>query len=93
MGTLAYMAPEQRFDASRVDHTADIYAVGATLFNILTAMNAMDLAYAEPDSTRWNHLPKPLRHVVQGAVREEPEDRYASAAIMQNALAKARSEL
>jgi eukaryotic-like serine/threonine-protein kinase len=35
MGTPHYMAPEQGRDAHRVDHRADLYAVGATLYHLL----------------------------------------------------------
>ncbi len=36
MGTLPYMAREQLGDASSVDHRADIYGLGATLYRLLT---------------------------------------------------------
>ena len=35
MGTLEYMAPEQTEDTHSVDHTADIYALGSTLYRML----------------------------------------------------------
>lgn len=36
MGTPAYMAPEQHRDASRVDVRADVFSLGATLYELLT---------------------------------------------------------
>lgn len=35
LGTVDYMAPEQYLDAKRVDHRADIYALGMTMYEAL----------------------------------------------------------
>lgn len=45
MGTLKYMAPEQAAGDGRVDFKADIYALGATLFHLLTG----DVPFGGPE--------------------------------------------
>ncbi|MFT4979751.1 MAG: serine/threonine protein kinase, partial [Myxococcota bacterium] len=86
MGSLAFMPPEQRVDARSVGHTADLYATGAMLYNLLTDQNPIDLFTAPTSSARWTHLPPPLLDLLQKSTQMRPEDRYASAEEMIEAI-------
>ncbi len=92
MGSLAYMAPEQRVDASRVGPTADVYALGATLYALSCNLNPVDLFLVGEGSSRWDPVPPALRPVLIRATRLDPADRYASAAAMARALCEAVPE-
>ena len=93
MGSVAYMAPEQRMDARSVGAAADVYACGATLFYLLTGANPVDLFMVGFDSERVRDVPAPLRRVVVTATRYEPDRRYPSAAAMAADLERAVEEL
>ncbi len=93
MGSLSYMAPEQRLSAKDVGPEADIYAVGSTLYALLTDSNAIDLFTALPSSPRWAKVPEPLLPILQHATQLDPGHRYCRAADMAAALAKAQPEL
>lgn len=90
LGTLAYMAPEQA-EGTEVDHRADIYAVGGTLFHALSGISPMDaIIPGAPRATLaqmapW--LPPALSAVVDRAMARSPADRFASAEEMAAALA------
>jgi eukaryotic-like serine/threonine-protein kinase len=92
LGTLRYMAPEQAL-AKRVviDHRADVYSLGATLYELLTLQPAFaetdrgellkQIAFYEPRSLRkldrW--IPIELETIVLKAMAKQPDDRYQSA--------------
>lgn len=87
MGSLAFMAPEQRLDARSVTDTADIYAAGTTLYNLLTTGNPVDLFAADEASSRWLGLPPELVTVIRRAVAYQASERFSSAREMGEALA------
>lgn len=93
VGTWAYMAPEQKRDAGTVDHRADIYGAGATLFALLANHEPHDIDRADTWREQLEAIPAPLREVVLRATRYQPEERYQSAAEMRRALAEVRDEL
>jgi len=82
MGTWAFMAPEQRADAKGVDHLADIYSVGATLFAAVTGETPKDLFAAELDPSLYKGVPRPLEAIIRRACAYWTTDRYPSAEAM-----------
>ncbi len=71
MGTPYYMPPEQRRDSKSVNHTADIYALGKTFYEILTG----DV----PDQVDAEKVPPHLAKIILRCVKNNPEERYFSA--------------
>jgi formylglycine-generating enzyme required for sulfatase activity/tRNA A-37 threonylcarbamoyl transferase component Bud32 len=81
-GTVAFMAPEQREDAKRVDHRADIYGLGGTLYYLLTAKPPRG-----PEKGADNELPVEDR--VAACLRKERPDLPADlVAVIRKTLAR-----
>lgn len=89
VGTPAYMAPEQFRDASTVDQRADIFSLGAILYelvcgrrafaadNLLALMNSMARGEYTPPEQVVADLPESVRSALLGALRAEPSHRLA----------------
>ncbi|MFM2416998.1 MAG: hypothetical protein RL385_1721 [Pseudomonadota bacterium] len=100
LGTPEFMAPEQFRGSARVDLRADIYAVGAVLYFMLTArppFEADDLPHLlmrictePPRSARMVRpdVPADLDFVLKRACAKRPDDRYESSAALAAALAR-----
>ena len=98
LGTPAYMSPEQA-QGLPVDRRSDLYSVGIVLYELVTG--ATPFAGDTPVSTLYQHVhtpPPPLRDrarvvlsdefviAVERAIAKRPQDRFADAASMRQAL-------
>ena len=101
-GSIPFMPPEQVTNCRGVDQRADIFALGATMYHLLTGRFCRDfnvkkkdplLAVIEdeivPIERRGVPVAPPLAEVVNRSLRREPGRRFRSAAEMSAALASA----
>ena len=86
LGTLTYMPPEQRDEPRKAGPASDLFAVGTTLYALLTARRPVDLYVPENLEARIGDVPPALADVLRCACAYAPEDRYASAEQMAEAL-------
>ncbi len=87
VGSPLYMAPEQA-RGEEVDHRADMYALGATFFHLLSgrppyeaahAMGVVARHLADPVPSlreRAPHVPPALAAIVERLLAKEPQDRF-----------------
>ncbi len=76
MGTLDYMAPEQRQRPQEVDHRADIYSLGVVFYEMLTGELPLG-RFAPPSQVA--RVDARLDPVVFRALEREPQRRYQRA--------------
>lgn len=91
MGTPQYMAPEQYTHANTVDAASDVYAIGATLFEMLAGIPPIQCDSLVELIDRHRNSRPPLLNSVNGSISEavsqvvakaletNPIDRYANA--------------
>ncbi len=86
MGTPGYLAPEQALDASQVDQRADIFALGAILYEMLAGARAFDVTDVEATAEQtpiWlsDIAPEVPDHIVEAvhrAILPDPDARFSS---------------
>jgi hypothetical protein len=76
MGTLNYMAPEQRENAQKVDHRADIFSLGVVFYEMLTG--ELPIGRFAPPSQKVQ-VDVRVDEVVLRTLEKEPERRYQHA--------------
>jgi len=102
LGKIRYAAPEQLQGGNLVDGRADLYAFGVVLYELLTGQypisgdsppsiiaghlfsEPLDFAESDPQGT----LPEPLREIILRCLVKKPEERFADAQELADALAE-----
>jgi hypothetical protein len=96
-GKYAYMSPEQAF-GQPLDHRSDIFGAGTLLFELLTGRNPfraesdletlqrVQAARVPPPTRVVKDVPRELEEICLKALSQSPDDRFASAGEMQEAL-------
>src|SRR6266403_857585 len=104
-GTLAYMAPEQTSRMNRsIDSRSDLYSLGVTFYEMLTGL----LPFTASDPMEWVHchiarqpvppdqyakeIPAPLSAIVMKLLAKTAEERYQTAAGVENDLRRCQTE-
>ncbi|HEX8744348.1 MAG TPA: protein kinase [Thermoleophilaceae bacterium] len=101
VGTVSYMAPEQAL-GKEPDACSDLYSLGALLYELLTGRppfvgdSAVSVisqhTSAEPVAPSWHNpeVPAEVEQVVLKLLEKDPDDRYADATELREALRAAR---
>ena len=90
VGTCFYMPYEQFQDSKNIDFRVDVYAIGATLYNLLCGVppyweygeNVNKLIFAKignryiPLSEKKPGIPKVVLNLVEKAMKHDPKERY-----------------
>lgn len=104
-GTLAYMAPEQTGRMNRsIDSRSDLYALGVIFYQMVTG----SLPFSASDAMEWVHchiarqpitpnkrsqnIPAPISHIVMKLLAKTAEERYQTAAGVENDLRRCLAE-
>ena len=106
LGTADYLAPEQALNSHNVDHRADLYGLGCTMYYLLTGHPPFpEGTIAQRIAKHQKAMPKEIRKIrpecpgeLEGIcwklLQKDPKFRYASAAqtaeVLENWLAKYR---
>lgn len=93
LGTRGFAPPEQYGGGGQTDARTDVYALGATMYNLVTGRNPAEPPYAMvPVRQARPELSAGLERIVAKATQPDPEDRYQGCAEMAYDLAHYREQ-
>ena len=78
LGTLDFMPPEQRRDATQTDARSDLWSLAATLYQLVTG--------EPPRVIDLDEVPQELRSCLAQALKQKQDDRYQTAREFRDAL-------
>ena len=82
LGTLDFMPPEQRRDATQTDNRSDLWSLAATLYQLVTG--------EPPRVIDLDEVPQELRSCLALALKQKQDDRYQTAGEFKDALRAAQ---
>lgn len=93
MGTPGFMAPEQRLNAASVGPATDLFALGISLFAVLTSRSGLELTFPGTREEALASVPSPVQSIIRRLTERDPSNRPADAYETQDALAEALEHL
>jgi hypothetical protein len=80
IGTMGYLAPEQRFNGRELDRRVDVYALGAILYDMV--MGVPPLGEFPWPCEALPEFPEALQNILRNCLANEPSKRYAHAGLL-----------
>ncbi len=84
LGTIAYLAPEQRFSSKKVNRRTDVYALGAILYEMLMGFPPLG-KFPWPREVQDN-FPQSLHPILEKCLSIDPDARFEHAGFLQSEL-------
>ncbi len=80
LGTIAYLAPEQRFSSKNVNRRADVYALGSIFYEMLMGFPPLG-KFPWPTEVQPG-FPRSLQAILEKCLAIDPDDRFEHAGML-----------